>query len=123
MTKKICKIYEGREYKTFYCEKSENFTIEELKKFPTLYLEHKEFQYTFEFTYEDLFIEKKDKYWFLVALSIFNNDLEEWSIGIIFLRKYNLIFNQDSKTISFYNPNIPISKKEIETKNVNKKKN
>ena len=122
LTKKICKIYEGREYKTFYCEKSENFTIEELKKFPTLYLEHKEFQYTFEFTYEDLFIEKKDKYWFLVALSIFNNDLEEWSIGIIFLRKYNLIFNQDSKTISFYNPNIPISKKEIETKNVNKKK-
>ena len=122
LTKKMCKIYEGTEYKTFYCEKSENFTIEELKKFPTLYMEHKEFQYTFEFTYEDLFIEKNDKYWFLIALSTFYNDLEEWSMGIIFLRKYNLIFNQDSKTISFYNPNIPISKKEIETKNINKKK-
>ena len=29
-------------------------------------------------------------------------------MGIIFLRKYNLIFNQDTKTISFYNTNIPI---------------
>ena len=29
-------------------------------------------------------------------------------MGIVFLRKYNLIFNQDTKTISFYNPNIKI---------------
>ena len=35
-------------------------------------------------------------------------EVEEWFFGIIFLRKYNLIFNQDSKTISFYNPNLPI---------------
>ena len=109
LSKKICYSYQGSEYKTFYCEKSENFTIEDLKKFPTLYMTHKEFQYTFEFTYEDLFIEKNNKYWFMIALSAFNTDLDEWFMGIIFLRKYNLVFNQDSKTISFYNPNIPIS--------------
>ena len=109
LSKNICKSYIGTEYRTFYCEKSENFTINNLKLFPTLYMEHKELQYIFEFTYEDLFIEKDGKYWFLIAISIFNSDLEEWHMGIIFLRKYNLIFNQDSKTISFYNPNIPIS--------------
>ena len=119
LSKKICKIYQGDEYKTFYCEKSENFTIDDLKKFPTLYMEHKEFEYIFEFTYEDLFIEKDNNYWFLVALSVFNNDLEEWFMGIIFLRKYNLIFNQDSKTISFYNPNKPISSERSETNNNN----
>ena len=102
----ICKIYQGNEYKTFYCEKSEKFGIEELKKFPTLYMKHYEFNYTFEFTYEDLFLEKDHNFWFLIALSIFQNDLEEWNIGIIFLRKYNLIFNQDKKTISFYNKDI-----------------
>ena len=104
-----CKIYQGNEYKTFYCEKSEKFGIKNLKKFPTLYLRHYEFNYTFEFTYEDLFLEKEHNFWFLISLSSFQNDLEEWNIGIIFLRKYNLIFNQDKKTLSFYNKDIHIS--------------
>jgi len=73
-------------------------------------MSHKDFQYTFEFTYEDLFIEKDNQYWFLVALSIYNTDMEEWFMGIIFLRKYNLIFNQDTKTISYYNINLPTFK-------------
>ena len=104
----ICKINEGIEYKTISCEKSKKFGIDNLKKFPSLFMEHHEFNYTFEFTYEDLFLEKDNNYWFLVALSSFKNDLEEWNMGIIFLRKYNLIFNQDTKTISFYNTNIII---------------
>ena len=104
----ICKINEGIEYKTISCEKSKKFGIDNLKKFPSLFMEHHEFNYTFEFTYEDLFLEKEHNFWFLIALSSFNSDLEEWNMGIIFLRKYNLIFNQDTKTISFYNPNIKI---------------
>ena len=104
----ICKINKGIEYKTISCEKSEKFGIKNLKEFPTLYMQHNEFNYTFEFTYEDLFLEKDDNFWFLIALSSFQNDLEEWNMGIIFLRKYNLIFNQDTKTISFYNPNVLI---------------
>jgi hypothetical protein len=123
ISKKACYIYQGSEYKTFYCEKSENFTIEDLKKFPILYMAHKEFQYTFELTYEDLFIEKNNKYWFMVVLSVFNTDIEEWFMGIIFLRKYNLIFNQDSKTISFYNPNISLYDKLPEQKNNNTNNN
>ena len=110
ISKKICHIHQGKEYKTFYCDKSENFNVTNLKKFPTLYMSHKDFQYTFEFTYEDLFIEKDNQYWFLVALSIYNSDMEEWFMGIIFLRKYNLIFNQDTKTISYYNINLPAYK-------------
>jgi len=110
ISKKICHVHQGREYKTFYCEKSDNFNVTNLKQFPTLYMSHKDFQYTFEFTYEDLFIEKDNQYWFLVALSIYNTDMEEWFMGIIFLRKYNLIFNQDTKTISYYNINLPTFK-------------
>ena len=108
----ICKIYQGIEYKTIICEKCEKFGIDQLKQFPTLYLEHHEFNYTFEFTYEDLFLEKDHNFWFLIALSSFQNDLEEWHMGIIFLRKYNLIFNQDTKTINFYNPNLEIKDNE-----------
>ena len=63
-------------------------------------------QYIFEFNYIDFFIEKDDKFWFLVTFPTYY-EIEEWYFGIIFLRKYNLIFNPDSKTISFYNPNLP----------------
>ncbi len=112
----ICKAHKGIEYTTFFCEKSEKFNEEHLKKFPSLYMEHIEFQYTFEFTYEDLFVEKNGKYWFLVALSSFNKDSVEWYMGIIFLRKYNLVFNQDAKTIGFYNTNLPINNDNSEKK-------
>ena len=114
LNKGICKINQGIEYKTIFCEKSEKFGYDNLALFPTLYMVHHEFNYTFEFTYEDLFLEKDNNFWFLIALSSFQNDLEEWNMGIIFLRKYNLIFNQDTKMISFYNPN-------IEVKNINEK--
>ena len=107
LNRNICHIYSGIGYDSFYCDKSENFTINDLKQFPTLYLQNNELQYIFGFDYEDLFVEKDNKYWFLVTFPTFV-EVEEWFFGIIFLRKYNLIFNQDSKTISFYNPNLPI---------------
>ena len=80
-------------------------------------MKHHELNYTFEFTYEDLFLEKDHNFWFLIVLSSFQNDLEEWNMGIIFLRKYNLIFNQDTKTISFYNPNIKVKDINEKTRN------
>jgi len=55
-----CKYVRSPEFK-FYCEKSEDFGINELKLFPILYLDIVFLNYTFELTYEDLFIEKYDK--------------------------------------------------------------
>ena len=107
LNKGICNIYTGNGFEAIYCDKSEHFTINNLKQFPVLYFQNNELQYIFEFTYEDLFVEDKNKYWFLITFPIFY-EVEEWFFGIIFLRKYNLIFNQDSKTISFYNPNLPL---------------
>ena len=107
LSKGICHIYTGNGFEAIYCDKSENFTIYNLQKFPILYLQNNELQYVFEFNYEDLFVELDNEYWFLITFPIFY-ELEEWFFGIIFLRKYTLIFNQDSKTISFYNPNLPI---------------
>ena len=107
----ICNIYTGNGFDSIFCFKSEHFTEDNLKQFPVLYFQNNELQYIFEFNYEDLFLELDGKYWFLITFPVFY-ELEEWFLGIIFLRKYNLIFNQDSKTISFYNPNLPIEKEE-----------
>jgi len=107
LSKKICNIYTGNGFESIYCDKSQNFTIKNLQDFPILYLQNNELQFTFKFNYEDLFVEKDEKFWFLVTFPTYY-EIEEWYFGIIFLRKYILIFNPDSKTISFYNPNLPL---------------
>ena len=107
LSNNICEIYSGNGFEAIFCHKSEKFNEVNLKEFPTLYMQNNELQYIFEFNYLDLFLDEGDKYWFLITFPIFY-EVEEWFFGIIFLRKYNLIFNQDSKTISFYNPNLPL---------------
>ncbi len=35
------------------------------------------------------------------------NEDESWSIGYSLLKKYQFVFKQDSRTVGFYNPNLP----------------
>jgi hypothetical protein len=118
ISKGICSIYSGNGFDAINCIKSENFTIENLKQFPILYLRNNDLQYVFEFNYEDLFVEKDGNYCFLITFPTYN-EIEEWFFGIIFLRKYNLIFNHDSKTISFYNPKLPYEEEDTTQKSNN----
>ena len=103
----ICHIYTDDNIEGIFCEKSENFGIENLKLFPTLYFEYAELNYTFEFNYQDLFLEKDNKFWFLIVIDI-NAEIDEWYIGFSLLKKYQFVFNQDSKTIGFYNPDLEV---------------
>ena len=104
----ICHAFMDNDLETFYCDKSNNFNINNLKEFPTLYFEHNEFNYTFEFTYRDLFIESNDNYIFLIVNT--NDDVEDWFLGRAFFLKYQFFFNPDAKSIGFYNPNIKFNK-------------
>ena len=99
--KNICHYYYDNELEGFYCDKSENFTISNLKEFPTIYFENIRFNYTFELNYKDLFIEKDNKYYFLIICE--NGDVDDWFFGFTFIKKYQFAFNQDSKSINFYN--------------------
>ena len=105
-----CHEVKDEEY-TYYCDKSADFTLDDLKNFPSLYFQHIGFNYAFELTYRDLFVENDGKYLFLVTE--INQEDEIWYIGFPFLKKYQLVFNQDYKTIGFYNPNLP-KEKEID---------
>ena len=100
-----CNIIKG-EYYIYYCVKSESFGLNELKQFPTLYFQHLDFNYTFELTYQDLFAEYDGKYYFLAT----DSDEENWTIGYPLLKKYQFFFNQDSRSVYFYNPNLPQEK-------------
>ena len=108
--KNSCNMEKDPNFK-YYCKKSEEFGINELKQFPNLYFDNIDLNYTFELTYKDLFIEINGNYYFLVT----DKSEESWSIGYSLLKKYQFVFNQDSKTIGFYNPNLPIEKEEEPT--------
>ena len=70
-----------------------------MKYFPPLQFLHKEMNYTFELTYEDLFIEKYDK---LILLIFFKDRGITWRLGKPFLKKYAFIMNQDDRVVKFY---------------------
>ena len=97
---KICrgKTINNTIYGYIECDNINSFNV---SSFPNICFEHKEFETTFNFTYQDLFVydKEKDKYMFLM---INDENLYGWIFGSIFLRKYQIIFNQDSKTIGYY---------------------
>ena len=119
LLKGICHLYSDYGFETYYCDKSNNFSISNLKSFPSIFMQSNDLLYTFELNYEDLFFEKDGQFWFLITFPTFN-EITEWYIGNIFLRKYNLLFNHDSKIISFYNPNLSKNEKVPNNKNSSK---
>ena len=82
----------------FYC--NDNINLKD--KFETIYLYHKEFNFTFSLSYNDLFKIYNNKLYFLIY---FKEKNEDWVLGEIFLKKYFLIFDMERKTIGFYKKN------------------
>ena len=88
------KIYDNKYY-YFICNK--NFKI---KNFGSLFFYHKDFEYTFEISYKDLFIENNNEIYSLLFFS--QIQLDRWSLGKPFFKKYQIIFEPDRKLIGFY---------------------
>jgi len=105
INKSICHTGYSGKFLIIYCDKSKKFNVNDLQKFPTIYFEHNELNFTFELTYEDIFIEQDNRYWFLICFESYY-EAENWILGSIFLRKYNFVFEQKTGTIGFYNMNI-----------------
>lgn len=97
---KKCSFNNKGTHSYYYCDKNK-FKIEDINKFPPLSLLNIRLEMNFSFTGEDLFYEEKDYYYFRVYFM--ESSPPGWLIGQPFLRKYQLVFNYDSKTIGFYN--------------------
>ena len=97
---KICvhkssfRVYEGKT-QMIVCDSSFK---KYLKYFPSIYFYSRELSFTFNLDYNDLFLEEKNKIYFLIAYKDMIQPI--WKIGKIFMKKYPLIFDQDKKTIS-----------------------
>ena len=71
-----------------------------IKNFPVISFYHTELDFVFELSYEDIFIKSNDKIYFLIINEISNN--QRWIFGKPFFKKYNIIFDINSKTIGLY---------------------
>ena len=128
--KRICKtsVIENLEYKYIYCD-AQNFTINDLQKFPSLNFQNKDLNYIFILNYQDLFFLTSDKKYYVFNIMIDNAyyddrydmilDEEKWKFGLIFWKKYQFSFDVDNKLIYFYNIEINVNNKESHNSNGN----
>ena len=108
-------------YFTFVCEKSQINTNLFIKSFPTLYFKHIDLNYIYELTSKELFVEENNKLYFM----IYSSDTLElrWNFGEIFLKKYFFTFNQNKKSIGFYENMKDNSEDSNYNKNIDDKNN
>ena len=83
----------------------------EWKNFPKLCLFYNNLNFTFYLDYKDLFIEIKNKIYFLIISTERSNYY--WNFGNILIKKYPFMFNQDKKQIYF----IHLKKYDLESEN------
>ena len=100
--KKCFKEYKNNsKFRTFVCLNNNDVKKEMKLKFPILKFYQKNYLYTFELDFDDLFKEKGDKIYFLIWFSYVTVDY--WEIGYPFLKKYYFNYNYDDKLVYFCN--------------------
>ena len=99
------------------CDKSR---FKDMNKFPSLNFMHRELNKTFEFSYKDLFQEIGNSLVFSIILD--ENEKYHWAFGRMFLKKYQFVFDNDQKTIT-YIETIKINEKNNEVNNNTNNKN
>jgi len=85
---------ETKKYMYLYCEDSIDIT-----KFKNIEFTTKNKEINFVLTYKDLFKKIGNNNYFLI---LFNEDINEWILGHIFLNKYTIVFNTEKRTIGYY---------------------
>ena len=104
-SKKICQYETARNdiYIVISCN-SESFNIKDIRSFPKINFLKYILGYNFTFSGEELFYLKYSKYYFKMV-GLFEKFRKEFRLGRIFLKKYQVIFNPDSKCMIFYKNN------------------
>ena len=99
-----------KEYYVYYCDKIKfkgDFGSKKEEKpfykFNDIYMTQNGFEYIFKMEKESLFEEIGEKVFFLIIFEK-NKNNKIWKLGEPFISQYKFVFNQEQKTIGFYNP-------------------
>ena len=106
----INKEYFNKYYKNNLCKKEYDNNIENIiiicnkkiniNNFPDLSFISNHINNSLVLTKNDLFYKKNNKYYFLISFDKYQND--NWSLGLIFMKKYQPIFEEEKNIIRFY---------------------
>lgn len=101
--KKLCQ-YEivNNGFIVIFCD-SKLFTSKDIQNFPQINLLKHKFGFNFTFSGEELFYKKENTYYFKMPAYLDRYRIE-FNLGRLFLKKYKIIFNSDSKSMYFYKP-------------------
>ena len=103
INKDICSIDDYIKYNLEVISCQENkFNIDDIKKFPNIYISNLGLHYNFELKGEELFIKLNNKWLFGIVFPIEDLNPSRWIIGRIFLRKYPVTFSPFNRLIGFY---------------------
>ena len=102
----ICKYEIINHFYVTFCD-SNKFSFEDIQSFPQINIIIFSLGFNFTFSGEELFYKRDNKYFFKI-ISYFSNYKSSFSLGRIFLKKYKVIFNPDSKSMYFYKNNSDI---------------
>lgn len=91
-----------------FCNK-EKFTLQDMKKFPSLNFYVPDLDQTFQISYKDVFQSTDEYIYFLILFATEIKD--EITVGQKFLYNYMFTFNSDTNRIGFYRKDIKTSKK------------
>ena len=104
--KRKCKIVDVQVlYQSYICEDYEDLDI---TIFPNIEFYINDADYKFVLTYEDIFIKKDGKVYFMICFNKKGYNVN-WTLGNIFLKRNMIIFDMDRKIMGFYNSNIPLN--------------
>ena len=93
----ICYLEKGR-YNYIYCDKKK--FEKNVKNFPTLYFRSNVLNKIFSLNSDDLFREYNDNLLFMITFKEYS--YKYWTLGKIFLKKYNFYFDSNKKIIGCF---------------------
>ena len=82
-------------FKYFFCS-----NLDTIKQFKGIHFKNNDLDKDFFFDYNDLFLKRNSKYYFLIAFRPSTN--VNWIIGYPFFKKYEFVFQPDKKLIGTY---------------------
>ena len=109
--KKCFEEYE-LENDVFYCDNTKEIKNHIKKNFLKIVFYNMNLEEEFILTYDDLFIEKGNKIYFLVVFD-YSNSLITWIIGKPFLKKYFFSYNYNNRIMTYYKITIVNSDKNL----------
>ena len=117
------------EYYIYYCKRgsfmgNNKYTVENTyyNSFPSLEFYTKELQMTFSLSKDHLFHEIYDRVYFLVVFRKSETANNIWKLGEPFFSHFQFTFDQEQKTVGFYNPNLERIKNSDYIDQLNKEK-